>query len=115
MNKTIRLALAGCAMVTAVTLVGCAGQSEDAGATEDKAFIASLDRGAVPHPNDAQAIGLGRSACAQLDAGANFTSVGFTVMSTGLEAEQAGYLIGSAVGVFCPQHLETLKAAAEQY
>lgn len=114
MRKSIAAVVLGAA---AIGLAGCGSMGADASPDHagEVLYLAGLDRGAVPHADAAKAVGLGRSACAQLDAGASFTSVGFTVMNTGLEAEQAGYLIGTAVGTFCPQHLETLRLAAEQY
>lgn len=97
----------------AVTLTGC-GVAEATSPTPspESAYLTGLDRGAVPHPDDEQAVALGRSVCTQFDAGDAFVSVGFTVMSTGLTAEQSGWLMGTAIGTFCPEHVGVIDAAA---
>lgn len=107
------------AALTLGSLAGCAGTQEtdhaqDSRQISEAAYIAGLDRGGVPHPDQAQAVALGRGVCAKFDGGADFISVGLlTAMSTDLTPEQAGYLIGTAVVVFCPQHVDMVKAAAE--
>lgn len=105
------------ATLTLGSLAGCAGtqeagQAQDPRQIAEAAYIAGLDRGGVPHPDQAQAVALGRGACAKFDQGADLVSVGLlTAMSTDLTPEQAGYLIGTAVVVFCPQHVDVVEAA----
>lgn len=107
MIKRITIAAAGLALAV---LSGCGvATAQDSTASEDAGYLTALDRGSVPHPDDAQAVQLGRSVCAQFDAGANLVTIGFTLMSTDLTPEQAGWAIGSAVAVFCPEHLEQVQ------
>lgn len=121
-HRNLLTGLGLAAILAALTACGTATATPDTGvpsvlspAAEEQLYLRGLDNGDVPHTDDGQAIALGRSVCTQFDAGASLTSVGFGLLGTGLGAQQAGWLAGTAVGAFCPEHIDTITSAAEQY
>lgn len=112
MRKSIVFAVLG-ATLTALVGCGSAGLGTSTAEVDRTAYLTGLDRGGVPYSDDDTAVALGQSTCTQLDAGASFLSVAFTVMSTDLAPEHAGYLVGTAVAVYCPQHISAIEAAGE--
>ncbi|MGH7954445.1 MAG: DUF732 domain-containing protein [Gloeomargaritales cyanobacterium] len=95
--------------MVALSAIGCAATNQTH--VSDQLFIANLDKGNVPHTDDSQTIKLGHSVCTQLDSGVSFVSVGLSLMSTGLDVNQAGFLIGTSIGAYCPSHTGLISAA----
>lgn len=71
----------------------------------DEQYIAMLQMGQIAYSTDDAAIDTGHAICAAFDAGNTLLAVGSVLSSNGgYSGEDSGYIIGSAVGAYCPEH-----------
>jgi hypothetical protein len=66
------------------------------------AYLATLNQTHVPYDNPGRMIDLGSNVCQQARDGIGFDAVYQTVAGNGFTAGQSGYIMGAAVGTFCP-------------
>lgn len=74
--------------------------------TEERAFVIIV-KGDVPEAAgmpDRELIALGHSYCEFFDRGGDLTGLDELVESSGLTEETAGFIVGSAMVSFCPEH-----------
>ncbi len=75
--------------------------------TQDAAYLAALAGGAPDWGgySDAQLIAAGNLVCSDLGQGEAVSVVGLALSTaSGLDLGQAGYLMGAAVGAYCPEY-----------
>lgn len=98
----------------AVTIIGSALGTGIAKAdpVSDTAYLSTLDHFAVPYSTEGAVIDAGHAICDAFDSGLTFRRVGAIAMSSGFTAEDAGHLIGAAVGSYCDQYIPLLRGEA---
>jgi len=69
---------------------------------QDSTFILLIDPKLIPGRTQAQAIAMGRSVCAQLNAGATKDDVIAALKSQGLNSIQSPTVLSAAVDAYCP-------------
>lgn len=114
----------GWALGLAILLTGCGGgQQPVADAIEvqphtidletatpepmstDDIYIATLDVAGIYYSTEEAAIAAGHAICNGFDAGLSLVQVGLTaVREGGYTVDEAGTIIGVAVGAYCPEH-----------
>ncbi len=94
-------------LVTVVALLGPLGAVSTAHAdTNDNKFLADLQsEGITDHVSPAHAIEAAHLVCQKLDQGYTPTEVAYDVLnSSSMPSYHAGYFVGSAIDVYCPQY-----------
>jgi hypothetical protein len=94
-------------VAAAVALIGPMGAVSTAHAdTNDNNFIAMMNsEGITDHVSPAHAIEAAHSVCTKLDGGETPTQVANDVLnSSSMPAYHAGYFVGAAIKVYCPQY-----------
>jgi Protein of unknown function (DUF732) len=94
-------------VAAAVALIGPLGSVSTANAdTNDNNFIAMMNsEGITDHVSPAHAIEAAHSVCSKLDGGETPTQVANDVLnSSTMPAYHAGYFVGAAIKVYCPQY-----------
>lgn len=77
------------------------------------AYIAALDSEGIYYSSEAAAIDAGESVCEGLDAGLSLRAIGAVAMNAGYSASDAGYILGAAVGAFCPEYSYLIEGGRE--
>ncbi|MGO8938216.1 MAG: DUF732 domain-containing protein [Mycobacterium sp.] len=93
-------------VAVAVAVIGPLGAVQTAHAdTNDNKFIALLQsEGITDHVSPSHAIEAAHSVCSKLDGGETPTAVANDVLnSSEMPAYHAGYFVGAAIKVYCPQ------------
>lgn len=72
--------------------------------SDEELYVATLDIQGVYYSAPDAAVAAGRAACDSLDAGMSFYAVGMSAVGAGYSPEDAGYIVGAAIGAFCPEH-----------
>ena len=95
-------------IVMAVALLGPLGAVSTARAdSNDDHFLSILKQeGITDHVSPAHAIEAGHMVCQKLDGGAKPSDVASDVVnSSSMPAYHAGYFVGAAIKVYCPQYM----------
>lgn len=105
----IRLLASSCALVGAMGAVAAPLALVDPAAaladTADNNFLTLLqNEGITDHMSPAHAVEAGRTVCSKLEGGMTPTEVASDVLnSSSMPAYHAGYFVGTAIEVYCPQ------------
>ena len=99
-----RIPLAACALLGALGALGATATAARAD-TRDSEFITVLqNEGISDHLSPAHAIEAGHTVCQKLEQGMTPTDVASDVLnSSSMPAYEAGYFVGVAIEVYCPQ------------
>lgn len=65
-------------------------------------YLQTLDQAHVPYDNAGEMVDLGNTVCRQARGGTALDEVGQNVINNGFTPSQAGFIMGAAVGIFCP-------------
>ena len=99
-----------CAALTAATLFAPPALADS---DVDAKFIDALNTGGVPYPSPENAIALGRMVCGDLLRGYTYFDAVkvVTEMNHSWTDSQDSYLVGVAVGVYCPDQQGKIPAS----
>ena len=129
-NTTRKIAITGAALVSVFALSACSTPSdtasdgsttlahEDSGYSfEETVLIEAYESeyGDASVGYEGQIIDIGYSTCDALDAGVTFETIATTAYDSGMDMEEAGYIVGASVTAFCPEWTEYLMDTVSQY
>jgi hypothetical protein len=66
------------------------------------AYLHTLNVAHIPYDNPGRMVDIGNNVCVQARGGTDFDAIGPTVAGNGFTSVQSGYIMGAAVGTFCP-------------
>lgn len=87
------------------------GTDEATSESTDEKYLRLTREHGLSLMSDAQLLELGHNVCATLDTGASVREVISGLLDSGVAtADEAGGLVGTAVGAYCPQYTSDLNA-----
>lgn len=101
------------AIVLSLALVGCSDTEpvspspiEQTIPSTDELYVAQLrdDNPSLSDVSDEQLISLGQEICSAFDRGVTFDEVAQITVDNGFSPENGGWMIGTAIGAYCPEH-----------
>lgn len=96
--------ISGCSSHTTTGTVAITAPTTSLYSHVDSSVILALHKDTAFNAyTDAQLLNLAHAACADLVQGYSLTQTVYDGVSTGLPASDTGYLIGVAMGAYCPQ------------
>lgn len=81
----------------------------------ERAFVAAYENefGSIDYQTTDSLIDLGYTVCDTFDAGFGFFEIAQMGIDEGIPEYEAGFIVGSAVGAFCPEYTQDVYDAAE--
>ncbi|TQC40077.1 DUF732 domain-containing protein [Rhodococcus sp. WS4] len=107
--------VAAVTVVTAVLGVATVGGVGVASATSyltpEEAYLTALDEEGIPYSSAYYAVAAAYAVCGDFESGYHFYEIGLDgLLNSSFSAYEFGYIIGSAVSVYCPQFTYAIPA-----